>query len=103
MTEMNEIVITGMSGRLPESENLDEFRDNLLSGTDMVTEDDRRWAPGLYDLPRRHGKIKQIHKFDAAAFGINLKQASYMDPQMRMLLEVTFEAICDAGKYCAQL
>lgn len=44
---MEEIVIAGISGRLPESNNLDEFWQNLFNGVDMVTEDDRRWKPGI--------------------------------------------------------
>lgn len=43
---MEEIVIAGISGRLPESDNLQEFWENLFNGVDMVTEDDRRWKPG---------------------------------------------------------
>ena len=43
---MEEVVIAGISGRLPESENLEEFWHNLFNGVDMVTEDDRRWKPG---------------------------------------------------------
>lgn len=43
---MDEIVIAGISGRLPESNNLEEFWENLINGVDMVTEDDRRWTPG---------------------------------------------------------
>lgn len=43
---MEEIVIAGISGRLPESNNLEEFWENLINGVDMVTEDDRRWKPG---------------------------------------------------------
>jgi len=43
---MDEIVIAGISGRLPESNNLEEFWENLIGGVDMVTEDDRRWTPG---------------------------------------------------------
>ena len=41
-----EVVISGISCRLPESENIQEFRDNLMNGVDMITEDDRRWKPG---------------------------------------------------------
>lgn len=41
-----EVVISGISARLPESDNMEEFRENLMSGRDMVTEDDRRWQPG---------------------------------------------------------
>ena len=42
----DEIVITGLSGRLPESDNIEEFRRHLVNGDDMVTEDNRRWEPG---------------------------------------------------------
>jgi len=41
-----EVVISGVSGRFPESANIAEFREHLINGRDMVTEDDRRWKPG---------------------------------------------------------
>ena len=41
-----EVVITGISGRLPESDNIAEFREHLINGDDMATEDNRRWEPG---------------------------------------------------------
>ena len=43
-----EIVISGMSGRFPQSVNLEEFWYNLVSGTDMITEDDVRWERGNF-------------------------------------------------------
>ncbi|XP_056152912.1 fatty acid synthase [Lampris incognitus] len=94
---MDEIVIAGISGRLPESDNLEEFWDNLFNGVDMVTEDDRRWKPGLYGLPKRNGKLKDISHFDAAFFGVHPKQAHTMDPQLRLMLEISYEAIVDGG------
>ncbi|XP_073462807.1 fatty acid synthase [Aquarana catesbeiana] len=94
---MEEIVIAGIAGRLPESDNLQEFWDNLIQGVDLVTEDDRRWKPGLYGLPARNGKLKEINKFDASFFGVHPKQAHTMDPQLRLLLEVSYEAIVDGG------
>ncbi|TRZ14389.1 hypothetical protein HGM15179_012680 [Zosterops borbonicus] len=94
---MEDVVIAGISGRLPESDNLQEFWDNLLNGVDMVTEDDRRWKPGIYGLPKRNGKLKDISKFDASFFGVHPKQANTMDPQLRLLLEVSYEAILDGG------
>jgi hypothetical protein len=48
-------------------------------------------------LPKRSGKLKTLNKFDAAFFGVNPKQANSMDPQLRMLLEVTYEAVVDSG------
>ncbi|CAL8303726.1 unnamed protein product [Lota lota] len=94
---MDEVVIAGISGRLPESENLEEFWHNLFNGVDMVTEDDRRWKPGLYGLPKRNGKLKDISRFDATFFGVHPKQAHTMDPQLRLMLEVSYEAIVDGG------
>jgi len=64
---------------------------------DMVTDDERRWSAGLYGLPLRTAKIKDLGSFDASFFGVHPKQAHAMDPQLRMLLEATYEAIVDAG------
>ncbi|KAM8947762.1 fatty acid synthase isoform 2-T2 [Pelodytes ibericus] len=94
---MEDIVIAGIAGRLPESDNLHEFWENLIGGVDMVTEDDRRWKQGLYGLPTRNGKLKEINKFDASFFGVHPKQAHTMDPQLRLLLEVCYEAVVDGG------
>ena len=54
---------------------------------------------GALGLPKRNGKLKDLSKFDATFFGVHPKQASYMDPQLRILLELTHEAIIDAGQY----
>jgi len=43
------------------------------------------------------GKLHNIEKFDASFFGIHNKEAQTMDPQCRILLEKTYEAIVDAG------
>jgi len=48
-------------------------------------------------MPKRCGKLKDLTKFDASFFGVHPKQANAMDPQLRMLLEVTYEALLDAG------
>ena len=92
-----EVVVSGASCRLPESENMEEFWYNLSTSTDMVTTDDRRWKPGLYGLPERNGKLKDLVHFDADFFRMKPFQAHAMDPQLRLLLEVTQEAIIDAG------
>lgn len=44
--DQEEIVITGVSGRFPRSDNVQQFADLLLAGEDLVTEDDLRWPPG---------------------------------------------------------
>lgn len=93
----DDIVISGFSGRLPESSNIEEFKQNLFDGIDLVNDDERRWPSGLHGLPARTGKLKHLDKFDATFFGVHAKQANVMDPQLRFLLELTHEAIVDAG------
>ena len=44
--QLVDVVISGMSGRLPESDNLEEFKSHLLNHEDMVTDDERRWPKG---------------------------------------------------------
>ena len=53
----------------------------------------------MFGLPTGNGKLKDLSRFDAAMFGVHPKQAHAMDPQLRMLLEVVYEAIADAGVY----
>jgi fatty acid synthase len=50
-----EVVISGMSGRLPDSRTIHEFRDKLFSKTDMVN--DRRWKLDHPEIPQRGSKI----------------------------------------------
>ncbi|CAN8007233.1 unnamed protein product, partial [Ixodes pacificus] len=52
---------------------------------------------GLLGLPGRSGKIRGLSQFDAQFFGVQTKQAHVMDPQQRMFLETSYEAIVDAG------
>lgn len=93
----DDVVISGFSGRFPESDNVEELMQNLFNGVDMITDDERRWPKNLYGLPARAGKIKDLKSFDAGFFGVHAKQAQAMDPQLRMLLETAYEAIVDAG------
>lgn len=86
-----------LSGRFPESLDVEELKKNLFEGVDMVTNDGERWPAGIYGLPKRTGRVKDLRSFDATFFGVHAKQANVMDPQLRMLLEVTYEAIVDAG------
>ena len=49
------------------------------------------------DLPRNTGKVKNIEKLDNVFFNISDQDAHLMDPQMRILHEVTYESLLDAG------
>ncbi|KAJ8915050.1 hypothetical protein NQ315_016025, partial [Exocentrus adspersus] len=97
-----EIVISGISGRYPECNNIKELKEALLKGVDLITDDETRF-PREYlrvmNIPSRMGKMPELDKFDASFFGINPKQAEFMDPRYRILCETVYEAMVDAGVY----
>nr|XP_050846953.1 fatty acid synthase-like [Vespula vulgaris] len=92
-----EVVISGFAGRFPESNNVEELKNNLFTSRDCITDDERRWKLDHSEISKQTGKINNIEKFDALFFGIHFKQAHTMDPMSRMMLEHTYEAIIDAG------
>jgi fatty acid synthase, animal type len=69
----------------------------------MLDDDESRWKHFHPDVPRRTGKIRNLEKFDAVSFGVMDKHANKMDPQLRILLEHSYEAIIDSGTSPASL
>uniref|UniRef100_W8ARH4 Fatty acid synthase n=1 Tax=Ceratitis capitata TaxID=7213 RepID=W8ARH4_CERCA len=96
-TDGDEIVISGMAGKFPNSHNIEEYEYNLYNKIDMVDDDERRWRHFNPEIPKRSGKIHDLEKFDATFFGVHFKQAHTMDPQTRILIETAYEAVIDAG------
>ncbi|MCW7941441.1 polyketide synthase [Streptomyces hygroscopicus] len=47
--------------------------------------------------PRQGGWLKDVSGFDAAFFGVSGREADVLDPQHRLLLEVSWEALEHAG------
>ena len=103
------IAIVGMGLRFPGGAcDAESFARNLWSGADAVTEIPAdRWSLDVHyaadpDAPgkmmTRHGAfLKQLDKFDAEFFGIAPREAVSMDPQQRLVLELAWEALEDAG------
>ncbi|XP_065219793.1 fatty acid synthase isoform X2 [Planococcus citri] len=98
-----EVVISGISGVFPDSDNVKHFGENLLAKKDLISDDDRRWKLEHPEIPQRTGKLNEVNKFDAAFFGVHYKQAQTMDPMSRILLEKAYEAVVDAGYNPKQL
>ncbi|KAL6436158.1 hypothetical protein ACFW04_005722 [Cataglyphis niger] len=92
-----EIVISGIAGRFPESDNIKHLQENLFNRKDLGSSDTRRWNHVHPEIPQRTGKINNIEKFDAEYFDFSFDEVAMMDPMGRMLLEHTYEAIIDAG------
>jgi fatty acid synthase, animal type len=91
------IVVSGISGRFPNSNNIREFSHNLYNKIDMSDDKESRWKKSHPEVPQRSGKINNLEKFDASFFSIFGKNAHHTDPQARILLETAYEAILDAG------
>jgi acyl transferase domain-containing protein len=93
------IAIVGLACRLPGGAHTPEqFWKNLCDGVDAVTDPPPgRWPEIPKNVPCRAGYLDKIDGFDAEFFGIPPREALHMDPQQRMLLEVTWEALWDAG------
>ncbi|OGB22453.1 MAG: hypothetical protein A3I66_04080 [Burkholderiales bacterium RIFCSPLOWO2_02_FULL_57_36] len=104
------VAIIGIGCRFPGGANSpDEFWRMLLGKVDGVSEVPRsRWSiDGYYHrdpaepghmIARRGGFITQdVEAFDAAFFGMTPREAARMDPQQRLFLETTWEALEDAG------
>ncbi|MBT9332219.1 type I polyketide synthase [Paracidobacterium acidisoli] len=95
------LAIVGMACRFPGHVNSpDDFRKLLDAGVDAIREIPAgRWSDTdrLAKRTRYGGWRDDADQFDAAFFDISPVEAREMDPQQRFLLEVTWEALADAG------
>ena len=106
VAERDGIAIVGMACRLPGATDLAAFWNQLSTGADAVTDGrpDARARPeptgddGADNAAYRCGGfVAGIDQFDARFFGIRPIEARTMDPQQRMLLETSWQALEDAG------
>jgi acyl transferase domain-containing protein/NADPH:quinone reductase-like Zn-dependent oxidoreductase/acyl carrier protein len=109
-----EIAIVGASCRFPGGDGIEAFWRLLAGRGDAIAEvHDTRWSTRFYFHPNRSepGKsytwaaalIDGVDLFDPAVFGISPREAKEMDPQQRILLELVWHALEDAGIPAAQL
>jgi acyl transferase domain-containing protein/NADPH:quinone reductase-like Zn-dependent oxidoreductase/acyl carrier protein len=101
------IAVIGVSCRFPMASSPDAFWRLLRDGASAITDTPvDRWdlddlsapapstlAPGVL----RGGFLERIDHFDPDFFGIAPREAAIMDPQQRLILELSWEAFEDAG------
>jgi acyl transferase domain-containing protein/acyl carrier protein len=103
------IAIIGIGCRFPGADNLQSFWRILRDGIETICE----YPGGRFNLVdhfyaaqsggqpgsavRRGGFLKNLDLFDADFFGISPREAILLDPQHRLLLELGWEALEDAG------
>ncbi|HZA25772.1 MAG TPA: type I polyketide synthase, partial [Dehalococcoidia bacterium] len=108
------IAIIGLGCRFPGAGDPEAFWRLLRDGVEAITEVPRdRWdVNAFYDLnPTTPGKmntrwggfLEQVDLFDPHFFGISPREAASMDPQQRLVLEVSWEALENAGQTAEEL
>lgn len=109
LTRHEPIAIVGIGCRLPgDVRSPDAFWKVLSDGRDVISEiPPDRWDVDEYYDPepgtpgksysRYGGFIDRTEHFDPGFFQISPREAAVMDPEQRLLLEVTWEAIEHAG------
>jgi acyl transferase domain-containing protein/NADPH:quinone reductase-like Zn-dependent oxidoreductase/acyl carrier protein len=102
------IAVIGLGCRLPGAGSPEEFWQLLCGGGEAISDvPAERWDAGaLCDagpdaagkmISPRGGFVAGMDRFDADLFGIAPREAVSLDPQQRMLLEVSWEALERAG------
>ncbi|RMI32614.1 beta-ketoacyl [acyl carrier protein] synthase domain-containing protein [Nocardia stercoris] len=96
------IAVIGAGVRLADGiTDLDGLWSALSGGRDLTGDmpAHRRWPfeDEWAQLPLRGSFVPDALDFDPDFFGITPRAAQALDPQHRLLLEVTWEALCDSG------
>src|SRR5690349_13120082 len=106
--KFNDIAVVGMACRFPGANHPDEFWENILRGEISITTiPAQRWNYKDYygDLSLNSGNvtnsmkggfIQDIDKFDASFFNVSNLEAKTMDPQQRIMLELSVHCFEDA-------
>jgi acyl transferase domain-containing protein len=101
-----EIAVIGVSCRFPGADGPAALWRSLCAGVDaigVVPAD--RWAADIAPGTgvELGGFLDGVDRFDAGFFGISPREAAGMDPQQRLVLELAWEALEDAGTLPAAL
>jgi acyl transferase domain-containing protein len=104
------IAIVGIGCRYPGASNVEELWENLLAGKDSIGPYPSGRFPGVdraYESSKKKpgrlftdagGFLSNVDAFDSQFFEISPRESVYVDPQHRLLLEVAWEALEDAGQ-----
>lgn len=107
-TNCADIAIIGMSCRFPKANSIHEFWDNLCKGKvsyGSFTKEqlgDKGFKLDDENFVPVRGILSDIEYFDANFFGFNPMDASITDPQQRLFLECTSEALEQAAVIASQ-
>jgi acyl transferase domain-containing protein/acyl carrier protein len=101
-----EIAVIGMAGKFPKANNIQKFWEQLKNGQEGITffTDEELLDSGVHpkwlnhpDYVKAKAILEDIEYFDASFFGYTPADAKIIDPQNRFFLELSWEALEDAG------
>ncbi len=104
--ERDDVAIIGMAGRFPGATDVDQFWSNLVQGVESISalSEEELLQAGVSaaeladpNYVRASAVIDDIDQFDAQLFGFSPMEASVLDPQQRLFLECSWEALEHAG------
>ncbi|MEV0028354.1 type I polyketide synthase [Nocardia sp. NPDC050793] len=87
------VAIVGMSCRMPGAADLESFWQLLREGRAAIG----AAPPGRGGITERAGFVDTAGHFDADFFGVSPNEARAVDPQQLLALELSWEALEDAG------
>ena len=101
--QADEIAVVGMACRFPQAESVEDFWQLISSGEsafgeipiDRFDPADMAREPKLANFWGNF--IKNPDEFDHRFFGVSGREAKSMDPQQRLALQVTYEALESSG------
>ncbi|CAM5279196.1 polyketide synthase [Streptomyces spiroverticillatus] len=103
------VAIVGMAGKFPGAPDVESLWNLMMEGGDgIVPVPLERWDSTAQLDPEREiqavgGFLDGVDRFDAGFFGISPREAEAIDPQQRLMLEVGWRALEDAGQPAASL
>ncbi|WP_422048271.1 type I polyketide synthase [Shimia sp.] len=104
--QATDIAIVGMAAHLPGAASIEEYWQNLRDGIRSIKQlsEEDLLANGESQARLNHrnyvpaaAMLEGFAEFDAEFFGLSPKEAAIMDPQHRQFLEVSWEALENAG------
>ncbi|MUG91820.1 acyltransferase domain-containing protein [Scytonema sp. UIC 10036] len=108
------IAVIGISCRFPGANDCEQFWFNLEQGVNSINEiPPERWDVQKYyslnpqernkSISKWSGLIEASDEFDPQFFGISPREAKAIDPQQRLMLELSWSCLEDAGYSPSQL
>jgi acyl transferase domain-containing protein/thioesterase domain-containing protein/acyl carrier protein len=101
-----DIAIVGMAAHFPGADTVAAFWDNLKNGIESIRHYSKEELLAAGEAAHRSNRpdyvpaaapLSGYQNFDTEFFGLSAKEAAIMDPQHRRFLEVSWEALENAG------